>query len=57
MTNTIEQSKYFDRKGLEDLNVIDKNPYNVKTDRELFSLSKNLPIYRAMFIRNNLLYN
>lgn len=56
MTNTIDESRYFNRKGLGDLRFIDKNPYNVKTDRELFSLKKNLPIYRAMYIRNSLLF-
>ncbi len=56
MISTIDQNRYFDRKGEGDFSLIDKNPYNVKTDRELFSLNKNLPIYRAMFIRNKLLY-
>ena len=54
MTNMIEKSRYFDRKDLGDFKFIDKNPYNVKTDRELLSLNKNLPIYRAMYIRNSL---
>ena len=56
MTNTIDGSRYFNRKDLGDLRLIDNNPYNVKTDRELFSLKKNLPIYRAMYIRNSLLF-
>ena len=54
MTHKIDKSIYFNRKDLADLRFIDKNPYNVKTDRELFSLKKNLPIYRAMYIRNAL---
>lgn len=56
MTNTIEKSRYFNRKDLVDLRFIDQNPYNVKTDRELFSLKKNLPIYRAIYIRNSKLF-
>ena len=56
MTNTIDNCKYFDRKDGGDLCLIDKNPYNVKTDRELLSLNKNLAIYRAMYIRNSLLF-
>ena len=56
MTNIIDGSRYFNRKDLGDLRLIDNNPYNVKTDRELFSLKKNLPIYRAMYIRNSLLF-
>ena len=56
MTNTIDKNKYFNRKDLGASSVIDKNPYNVKTERELFSLEKNLPIYRAMYIRNSLLF-
>tara|TARA_B100000579_G_scaffold45749_1_gene31934 strand:- start:264 stop:908 length:645 start_codon:yes stop_codon:yes gene_type:complete len=56
MTNKIEKSGYFNRKDLGEMRFIDKNPYSVKTDRELFSLKKNLPIYRAMYIRNRLIF-
>ena len=56
MTNMIDNSRYFNRNDLRGLRIADKNPYNVKTDRELFSLKQNLPIYRAMYIRNNLLF-
>ena len=56
MTNTIDKNRYFNRKDPGALRFIEKNPYNVKTDRELFSLKKNLPIYRAMYIRNSLLF-
>jgi len=57
MTNTIDKNRYFDRKDEGDHRFIDKNPYNAKTDRELFSLKKNLPIYRSMYIRNSLLFS
>ena len=56
MTNTIDKNKYFTRKNVGDLRSIDKNPYNVMTDREIFSLKKNLLIYRVMYIRNSLLF-
>ncbi len=56
MRITIDKSRYFSEKDLGDLRLIDKNPYNVKTDRELFSLKKKLTIYRAMYIRNSLLF-
>ena len=56
MTNTIDKNRYFNRKDVGDLMVINENPYNVKTDREIFSLKKNLLIYRVMYIRNNLLF-
>ena len=56
MTNKMDESKYFNRKDLGDMILLDKNPYNVKTDRELYSLKKNLPIYREMYIRNSLLF-
>ena len=52
MTDTIDNSIYFDRKIIKGLKWIDKNPYNVFTDRELFVFKQNLPIYRAMYIRN-----
>ena len=57
MTNTIDENRYFTRKDVGDLRLIDKNPYNVMTDREIFSLKKNLLIYRVMYIRNSLLFN
>ena len=56
MTNVIDKSRYFNRKDLGDLRFIDKNPYNVKTDREIISLKKDLIIYRAMYIRNSQLF-
>ena len=56
MTNTIDENRYFTRKNVVDLRSIDKNPYNVMTDREIFSLKKNLLIYRVMYIRNSLLF-
>tara|TARA_Y100001968_G_scaffold118550_1_gene107982 strand:- start:797 stop:1444 length:648 start_codon:yes stop_codon:yes gene_type:complete len=56
MTNIIDKSNYFDRKILGGLKWLDKNPYSVCTDREIFVLKKNLPIYRAMYFRNSKLY-
>ncbi len=56
MKNVIDNSKYFNRKDAGDLRFMDKNPYDVKTDRELFSLNLNLPIYREMYIRNSILF-
>ena len=56
MTNTIDENRYFTRKDVGDLRLIDKNPYNVMTDREIFSLKKNLLIYRVMYIRNRILF-
>ena len=55
MTNKIDQSVYFDRKDTCGLKWLNKNPYQAYTDRELFVLKKNLPIYRAMYIRNSIL--
>jgi tRNA (guanine-N7-)-methyltransferase len=56
MTNTIDKNRYFNRKDVGGLSFINENPYSVKTDREIFSLKKNLLIYRVMYIRNNLLF-
>ena len=56
MTNMIDENRYFTRKNVGDLSSIDKNPYNVMTDREIFSLKKNLLIYRVMYTRNSLLF-
>ena len=56
MNNVIDKSTYFDRKDLQGLRLLDKNPYNASTDRELFVVKQNLPIYRAMYIRNSKLF-
>ena len=56
MTNTIDENRYFTRKNVGHMSSIDKNPYNVMTDREIFSIKKNLLIYRVMYIRNSLLF-
>ena len=53
MTNVIDSSTYFDRKILDGLEWLDKNPYEASTERELFVLKKNIPIYRAIYFRNN----
>ena len=52
MINVIDKSTYFDRKYVNGLKWLDKNPYEASTDRELFVLHKNLPVYRAMYTRN-----
>ena len=54
MTSVIESSKYFDRRYVKGVKWLDQNPYEAYTDRELFVLKKNLPIYRAMYIRNSI---
>ena len=53
MSNVIDKSTYFDRKYVKGLRWLNENPYESFTDRELFVLKQNLPIYRAMYIRNN----
>ena len=56
MTEVIDNSNYFDRKELKGFKWLNQNPYDAYTDRELFVIKKNLPIFRAMYIRNNKLY-
>ena len=56
MTNTFDKSLYFYREDRGVTNTDNSNPYGVKTDRELFSIKKNLPIYRVMYIRNSKLF-
>ena len=56
MSKAIDDSIYFDRKFVKGLKWLEKNPYEVSTDRESFVLNKNLPIYRAIYIRNNAIY-
>ena len=53
MTNVIDKSTYFHSKDIEGLKCLNKNPYEASTDRELFVIKKNLPIYRVMYIRNS----
>tara|TARA_B100001250_G_scaffold204782_1_gene175783 strand:- start:985 stop:1629 length:645 start_codon:yes stop_codon:yes gene_type:complete len=57
MTNVLDKNNYFDRKHVSGLRWLDKNPYEVCTERELFVLKQDLPIYRAMYIRNSSLFN
>ena len=54
MTSVIESSKYFDRRYVKGVKWLDENPYEASTDRESLVLKKNLPIYRAMYIRNSI---
>ena len=56
MSNVIDESIYFDRKVVNGLRWLEKNPYEVSTDRESFVLKQNLPIYRALYIRNSSLF-
>ena len=56
MSNSIDDSIYFDRKVVNGEKWLAKNPYEVLTDRESFVLKHNLPIYRAMYIRNSALF-
>ena len=56
MSHVIDDSIYFDKKVVRGFKWLKKNPYEVSTDRELFVLKKNLPIYRAMYIRNKALF-
>ena len=56
ITNIIDNSQYFDRRVIGGSEWLDYNPYNVSTDRELFVNKKNLPIFRAMYLRNDKLF-
>ena len=56
MSSSIDDSIYFDRKVVMGEKWLKKNPYEVLTDRESFVLKHNLPIYRAMYIRNSALF-
>ena len=56
MSSVIDDNIYFDRKFVKGLKYLEENPYEVSTDRELFVLRQNLPIYRAMYIRNSKLF-
>ena len=56
MSSVIDDNIYFDRKVVKGLKYLHENPYEVSTDRELFVLKQNLPIYRAMYIRNKTLF-
>ncbi len=56
MTNVVEENKYFDRKVVNGLKFLEKNPYEISTDRELFVLKQSLPIYRALYTRNSILF-
>ena len=56
MTNVVDNSTYFYRKDVNGSKWLDTNPYKVTTDREAFVIKRNLSIYRAMYIRNSMLF-
>ena len=56
MIDIIESNCYFDRKLLNGLKWLDKNPYDIYTEREIYALERHLPIYRAMYVRNGKLF-
>ena len=56
MIEVIDSSCYFDRKLLNGLHWLDKNPYETYTEREIYALARDLPIYRAMYCRNSKLF-
>ena len=56
MTHVMDNSIYFNRNYLHGSKWLDENPYNASTDRELFVVKQNLPIYREMYIRNSKLF-
>ena len=56
ITSVIDNSTYFDREDLKGLKWLDKNPYDASTDRELFVIKQNLPIYRVIYLRNSKLF-
>ena len=56
MTNIIDTSNYFDRRFVDGMKWLDRNPYDAATDRELFVIKQNLQIYRAMYLRNSTVF-
>tara|TARA_Y100001968_G_scaffold21367_1_gene16880 strand:+ start:1904 stop:2551 length:648 start_codon:yes stop_codon:yes gene_type:complete len=57
MVEVVDRSNYFNRKTLNGKEWLDENPYQVYTDREIYVLTRDMPVYRAMFLRNNKLVN
>ena len=56
MIEVIESSCYFDRKIFNGIQWLDNNPYEIYTEREIYALERDLPIYRAMYCRNSKLF-
>ncbi len=56
MIEVIDSSCYFDRKLFNGLKWLDKNPYEIYTEREIYALERDLSIYRAMYCRNSNLF-
>ncbi len=56
MIEVIDSSCYFDRKFLNGLKWLNKNPYETYTEREIYALERDLPIYRAIYSRNSKLF-
>ena len=56
MIEVIDSSSYFDRKLSNGLKWLDKNPYEIYSEREIYALERDLPIYRTMYCRNSKLF-
>ncbi len=56
MSEIIDNNTYFERKIIDGSKWLAKNPYDIISDRESFVLRQNLRIYRAMYVRNRILF-
>ena len=53
MMKVIEVSSCFDcSQHIDKININD-NPFPIRTEREKYAISKGLPIYRALYTRND----
>ena len=54
MTELIEESNFYRRVVINKNEWLKNNPFDGTTEREQYAIKKNLPIYRALYIRNNI---
>lgn len=53
MSNLVESSQYFDFENNNIPPELNKNPYNVTTEREEYAIKKGLRVYRKLYLRNS----
>ncbi len=48
-----EMFEVFDKTNLSQKTLLDENPFQIKTEREISVEARNLPVYRAIFAKKN----
>ena len=56
ISHMIEKTNYFKPKIIQGSKLLNSNPYDSRTEREIYAMKNNLSIYRLLYIRNDMDY-